>query len=148
MTWPLARDLRHLVSDAGDPYLTTWILDWDLKALLHHPFPSSTRIFSFLPGSRWHSRKISWERRFFGFPLAAAGTSPVDVYNVVFLLGMAISGVGAWALANELTGDAIASLLAGIAYAYVPFRFDQLAHLQMQWGGFLPLFLLFSLSLD
>lgn len=143
MTWPLARDLRHLVSDAGDPYLTTWILDWDLKALLHHPLSLFDANIFFPSRLTLAFSENLVGAAVFGFPLFAAGMPPIEVYNVVFLLGMAISGFGAWALADELTGDAFASLLAGIAYAYVPFRFDQLPHIQMQWGGFLPLFLLF-----
>ena len=42
-----------------------------------------------------------------------------------------------------MTGDAAASLLAGLVYAFVPWRIDQVAHFQFQWGAFLPLSLLF-----
>ncbi len=55
------------------------------------------------------------------------------------------SALAAWALARELTGDAAASLLAGVVYALLPWRISQLPHVQFQWGAFLPLLLLFLL---
>ncbi len=55
------------------------------------------------------------------------------------------SALAAWALARELTGDAAASLLAGVVYALLPWRISQLPHIQFQWGAFLPLMLLFLL---
>ncbi|MGE5277404.1 MAG: hypothetical protein ACM3SU_10455 [Acidobacteriota bacterium] len=81
----------------------------------------------------------------FGFPLYAAGFSTLTVYNVVFLLGMFLSAMAAWALAREVTGDGAASLLAGLVYAFLPWRIDQIPHVQFQWGPFLPLLLLFLL---
>src|SRR5438105_13634647 len=37
MTWPLARNLPTAVSYPGDPFINTWILDWDWHATLHQP---------------------------------------------------------------------------------------------------------------
>lgn len=81
----------------------------------------------------------------FGFPLFAAGASTLFVYNFLFLLGMFLSAVGAWALARYVTGDPTASLLAGLVYAFVPWRLAQIPHIQYQWGAFLALLLLFLL---
>ena len=143
MTWPLAAGLTRFVSDPGDPYLATWILDWDARQFLHNP----TRLFDadiFYPArlTLAFSENL-FGAAVFGFPLRFAGLPPVGVYNVLFLLGMASSGAAAWALAREMTGDGVAAVIAGIFYAFVPFRFSQLPHFQMQWGAFLPLFLLF-----
>jgi hypothetical protein len=143
MTWPLATDLGHRISDPGDPYLSTWILHWDWTAILHHPF-------SLFNANIFHPSRLTLAFSetllgvsVFGFPLYSTGVPPLLVHNVLFLLGMTISGFGAWALAYDRTNDALASLVAGVAYAFTPFRLDQLPHIQMQWGGFLPLFLLF-----
>src|SRR5262249_15982508 len=61
----------------------------------------------------------------------------------VFLFSMAFSAWAAWLLARYVTGDALASVLAGLVYAFVPWRFAQLPHLNMQLGGFLCLLLFF-----
>src|SRR6188474_2474767 len=37
MTWPLTPNLRTAVAYPGDPYINTWILDWDWYATLHQP---------------------------------------------------------------------------------------------------------------
>ncbi len=60
-------------------------------------------------------------------------------YNVLLLLGMFLSALAAWALAREMTGDPITSTLAGLVFAFLPWRFSQLPHLQFQWAVFLCL---------
>ena len=143
MTWPLVRRLDRYVSDPGDPFLNAWILHWDWKQLFRDPF----RLFD---GNIFYPARLTlafsenlFGAAIFGFPFYFAGLSPITVYNVLFLLGFALSGFGAWALARELTGDAVAALLAGAAYAFAPFRFNQDPHLQMQWAGWIPLAVLF-----
>jgi hypothetical protein len=143
MTWPLVTNLRHLVSDPGDPYLNTWILNWDWKAVFHDPLHLYDANI-FFP----HRLALAFSENMigvaiFGFPLFFGGATSISVYNILFLLGMFLSGLGAWALAWEMTGDAAASLIAGIFYEFVPFRFAHLPHIQIQWGAFLPLALLF-----
>src|SRR5262249_23461587 len=57
--------------------------------------------------------------------------NPLAAYNVAFLLSFPLCGLAAYALALELTGRRDASLLAGLAFAFAPYRMGQLAHLQM-----------------
>ncbi|MEA2417400.1 MAG: hypothetical protein QOI58_4057, partial [Thermoanaerobaculia bacterium] len=37
MTWPLTPNVNRAVCFPGDPYITTWILDWDWHATFHQP---------------------------------------------------------------------------------------------------------------
>lgn len=143
MTWPLATDLNRLISDRWDPLLNAWILHWGGHEIWRHPL----NLFN---GNIFHPARLTlaFSENLIGLvpfttPLYVAGMNPIAVYNVMFLLGMALSGFGAWALARELTGSGVASLFAGALFAFAPFRFDHLAHIQMQWAGFLALFLLF-----
>ena len=143
MTWPLVAHPGRFVSDPGDPYLNAWILHWDWQQLFRDP----AHLFD---GNIFYPARLALafsENLFgaavFGFPLYFAGVSPLAVYNVLFLLGITLSGFGAWALVRELTGSGAAALVAGIAYAFAPFRFDQLPHIQMQWAGWIPLAILF-----
>jgi hypothetical protein len=143
MTWPLVTRLGHFVSDPGDPYLTAWILRWDWRQFFRDPAHLfDANIFYPARLTLAFSENL-FGAAVFGFPLAFVGLSPITVNNVLLLLGMASSGFAAWALAREMTGDAAASIVAGIFYAFVFFHFSQLPHVQMQWGPFLPLFLLF-----
>ena len=75
-------------------------------------------------------------------PLIWSGLSPIAVYNVLLLLSIALSGWAMWRYATHVTGNAWAGVLAGIAFAFVPFRFDHFMHLEIQATFFLPLTLL------
>jgi hypothetical protein len=143
MTWPLASRPGRLVSDPGDPYLTAWILHWDWKQFFRDP----AHLFD---GNIFYPARLTlafsenlFGAAIFGFPLYFAGVAPIAVHNFLFLLGIALSGFGAWALARELTGSGRAALIAGIAYAFAPFHFDQLPHIPIQWAGWIPLAILF-----
>jgi len=139
MTWPLAIRLDTAVSDLGDPLLNTWILDWTSHALLHQPLHLfSPKIFhpSIYP--------LAYSEHLTGIallvmPFHIAGLAPLTVYNLAMILGFALSGYGAFVLARMFTPSLAAAFAAGIFYAFVPFRFDHLAHLQIVSSGWIPL---------
>ncbi len=139
----MARHPGVYVSDPGDPYLTAWILHWDWKQAFHDPLHLFDANIFYPSRLTLAFSENLFGVSVFGFPLYFAGLPALTVHGILFLLGVALSGLGAWALARELTGDAVASLIAGVFYAFVPWRFSQLPHIQLQWGPFLPLFLLF-----
>ncbi len=140
-TWPLAIRLSTGTSDLGDPLLNTWILDWDLYAATHH----AGNIFQapiFYPAKY----PIAYSENLFGIAILAlpfylAGLSPLTIYNIMFIAGFAFCGYGAWVLVRVATGSPLAAIVAGVLYAFVPFRFDHMPHLQIIWGGWLPLML-------
>jgi hypothetical protein len=144
-TWPIAAHLTDGLGDVWDAKLNAWIFHWDF----HQTFRDPLRLFDaniFSPGryALAFSENL-WGAALFGFPLYAAGVSTLTAYNFLFLLGMFLSALAAWALARDVTGDPAASLLAGIVYAFVPWRLAQIPHVQFQWGPFLALSLLFLL---
>ena len=140
-TWPLAIRLSTGTSDLGDPLLNTWIIDWDMYAATH----SVSNIFQapiFYPGKY----PLAYSENLFGIAIVAlpfylAGCSPLVIYNIMFIAGFAFCGYGAWVLVRVATGSPYAAIIAGILYAFVPFRFDHMPHLQIIWGGWLPLIL-------
>lgn len=141
MTWPLAPNLDRAVSDPGDPYINVWILDWDFHATFHRPF-------SLFHANAFHPAKYSlaFSENLYGIalfllPLRAIGISPIVAYNVAMLAGFAFSGFAACLLGRRLTGSVTAGIAAGVFYAFVPFRFVHLAHVQHVFGGWLPLLL-------
>jgi MFS family permease len=140
-TWPLAPNLDRAVSDPGDPLINTWILDWGAWATLHQPF-------SLFHANAFHPAQYSlaYSENLYGvalllLPLRIAGVGPVAAYNLAMLAGIALCGLGAYLLGSRLTGSFVAGLAAGIFYAFVPFRFVHLSHVQHAWGGWLPLLL-------
>jgi hypothetical protein len=72
-------------------------------------------------------------------PLHWLGVGAVLIYNLVFLSGFALSGVGVALLVRRLTGHSGAAILSGIIFAFLPFRIDHYPHLQLQQTQFIPL---------
>jgi hypothetical protein len=144
-TWPIAAHVTDGLGDIWDAKLNAWILHWDY----HQTFRDPLHLYDaniFYP-ARY---ALAFSENLFGaalfaFPLHAAGVSTLAAYNVVFLLGMFLSAMAAWALARDMTGDPLASAVAGIVYAFCPWRIAQIPHIQFQWGAFLALALLFLL---
>ncbi|HYH06360.1 MAG TPA: hypothetical protein VEK11_04785 [Thermoanaerobaculia bacterium] len=145
-TWPLAWNLDRAVSDPGDPYLNLWILDWDWYATFHAPL-------SLFHAPAFHPARYSlaFSENLYGvavllFPFRLIGLSALTTYNLGMLLGFAFCGFGAYLLGRRLTDSWIAGMAAGVFYAFVPFRFTQLSHIQHIWGGWLPLLLVALLA--
>jgi hypothetical protein len=144
MTWPLIPNLGRAVTDPGDPFINTWILDWDYYATFHAPL-------SLFHANAFHPARyaLAYSENLYGlalllFPLRAAGVGALEAYNIAILAGFAFCGFAAYLLGSRLTGSWIAGMAAGVFYAFVPFRIVHLPHVQHVWGGWLPL-LLFTL---
>ena len=143
MTWPQAAHLSTRVYDADDPLLSIWRLSW-----IAHILPASPA--NLLNGNIFHPepRTLAYTDSTLlegvaAAPLIWSGVSPVTAYNVLLLLSIALSGWAMWRYALYLTGHSGAAILAGITFAFVPFRFDHFHHLELQATVFLPLTLLY-----
>ena len=144
-TWPQASDLSGSLADLWDAKLSAWIFHWDYVQTFRDPmnlfqaplFHPARYVLAF--------SENMYGAAVFGFPLLAAGASLIANYNVLLLLGMFLSAWAAWALARYVTGDPLASLAAGVVYAFLPYKLSQLPHVHMEWGAFLCLVFLFLL---
>ena len=142
MTWPLAPRMRtEIAADLGDPVLNAWILAWDASHLgrglwhanIFHPHPYTLAYSEHLVAEAIQI-----------LPLYALTGNPILCYNVLFLLSFALSGLGMFLLARELTGSRSAAFVAGAAYAFAPYRFSTLSHLQVLMSVWMP-FVLYGL---
>jgi len=139
MTWPLASHLTTAVSDRGDPYIVTWIIDWVCHALTHAPLDLYNAPI-FYPGrlTLAHSENLVGVALLV-LPFHIAGVPPIAVYNLAMLIGFALSGYGMFVLARLITRSTAAALVAGVIFAFVPFKFDHISHMQLICSGWLPL---------
>jgi F5/8 type C domain-containing protein len=142
LTWPLARRLATVVPhDVGDPLLTTWILWWNA-----HTTPLT---------ARWWDAPMFWPMKgsialsehllglsIVASPLQWLGAEPIAAYNVLFLVSFPLCAMAAHALGHTLTGRHDAAALAGLSFAFNPFKTSHLPHLQIQWAFWMPLALM------
>jgi len=139
-TFPLIRVIAtHLPGDLGDPVMNTWLLAWDASRL-RHGLAALWDAPNFFP----YRHTLAYSDHLLGLavftsPLQWATGNPVLVHNVAFLAAFALSGAGMYVLARSLTGRWDAAVVAGAIYAFTPYRFSQLAHLQMLMSPWLPL---------
>ena len=139
LTWPYVTRMRDAVVDPGDPYLVTWIMWWDY----HQTFRDPLNLFH---SNTFYPLKytLAFSEHCYGlalpfFPLFALGLRPLTVHAVAMFLGFALSGYGAFRLARTLTGSEGAAWVAGIAFAFVPFRFQLMSQLVYLFSPWLPL---------
>jgi hypothetical protein len=142
MTWPQVLSLSTRVYDADDPLLSIWRISW-----IAHILPlSPLELFNgniFYP----EKRTLAYTdavllQGFAGAPLIWSGVSRVTTYHILLLLSIALSGWAMWRYALHLTGNFAGALLAGIVFAFVPYRFDHYHHLELQATIFMPLTLM------
>jgi hypothetical protein len=138
-TWPLVLHMSSRIApDLGDPVRTAWEIAWVGHAMLHDPlhlFDSN----AFYP----HPYSLAFSDSLLGYgPTAFFGSGTVAAllrYNLLFLWAWSLCFVGAWLLARELGVGRIGASVAGVAFAYAPYRVTEAGHLHVISSGGIPL---------
>lgn len=146
-TWPLASVLStNIVPDVGDPVFNSWVMMW-----------TGGQVLRFLSGD-WHALSDYWNGNIFYpaqntiafsehltpqmlqiLPIFAATDNIVLCYNLLFLSAIVLSALGMYLFVRELTGQPVAGFVAGLAFAFAPYRADQYTHLQVISTQWMPL---------
>ena len=142
----IGRDvLAHLGStianDAGDPLLTAAILKWNAT---HLPL---TDAWYQLPIFYPTRDTLTFSEHLLGLSVIASPLywltgDIVITYNLVLLLTFPLCGIAMYALVDRLTGSEAGAFIAGLAFAFAPYRISQLPHIQMLATFWAPLALL------
>ncbi|WP_332367377.1 hypothetical protein [Micromonospora sp. WMMC241] len=135
LTWPT---LRHpattIPGDLGDPTLQAWQVAWSGHALLSNPL------------GLWHSNTFYPERYTYAYSDTLLGYAPIGMlgsgfeaavvrYNVLYVLLHALAFLGAYALARQLGANRWGGAVAGVAWAYAPWRLAHAGHLNILSSG-------------
>jgi len=146
MTWPLASVMhRRIAGDLGDPLFNCWVLQWtggqvlgalrgDFSALSHF---WNANIFYPAPLTLAYSEHLT-PLMLQILPILAVSGNIILSYNLLLLSTIVLSGLGMYLLVRELTGQPLAALLAGFAFAFAPYRVDQYAHLEVVTSQWMP----------
>jgi hypothetical protein len=145
MTWPLATDLLHLgrtLPTDADGQFSIWNIAWVARSIVADPLGLfDANIFAphkltlayseanLLPGA-------------IGAPVYWLSRNPWLTLNVVLLFAFASAYAGAYLLIRHLTGHRPAAAAAAILYAFCPYVFSHLSHIQLLMTGGIPLSML------
>ena len=142
-SWPLATAPARLsLNYNGDVMLNEWIVAWIQHQLPRDPLNLfSANIFHPAPDALAFSEPLIVPA-VLGAPARLLGASPVLVHNLLLLAGMALTMLAGYALVHTWTGDRLASLLAGSAWAFNTQSLTRLEHLQAHHAYGVPLALL------
>ncbi len=146
---PLSTDPSAVLYDARtfeggflnqpDVTLHAWILAWDHHKLLAGDWSSwfDANIFFPAPGALAHSDHMIGALPFFAPFFASTGQLALS-FNLWVLSTFVMSGVAASLVAFAWTRSRAAALVAGVAFAFAPWRFNELSHPQLLSVQFLP----------
>jgi len=142
-THPLWLNLAEAVpGDIGDPLLNTWIMAWDAHAILTAPLHLfDANIYYPLPNTLAYSEHL-FSTAALVLPLGVVSGQPALAYNLSLLLSFPLAGLGMYLLVLRWTQRRAAALLAGLAFAFTPYRLAAVAHLQLLTVQWLPFSLL------
>src|SRR3954453_7547480 len=130
-TWPLVLHPSRLSLNANaDAQLNEWILAWVAHQLPRDPLHLfQANIFYPARDALAFSEPLIVPA-LIGAPLAWAGASPVLVYNVILILGFALTAFAAYLVIDRWTGSMVGGLIAGSAFAFNTHTLTRLAHIQ------------------
>jgi hypothetical protein len=152
MTWPLVLGLgRDIPGDLGDSLLNCWILGWDghrLLPLLQGELGAlkgfwNANIFYPEPLALAYSEHLLPQALEI-LPVYALTGNLILCYNLLFLSTFVLSGLGVFLLVRDLTGRGLPAFIAGLIYAFTPYRVAQFSHIQVLSSQWMP-FVLFGL---
>lgn len=138
LTYPLAFKLGRVARDDGDGRFSIWNVAWVAHALTTDPL----HVFDaniFYP----HTGTLAYSENNLGagalaVPVYAATKNPYAAHNFVVLLAFALSAAGTYYLVRYLIGDRRAAAVSAIGFAFCPYVFAHMAHIQLLMTAGLP----------
>ena len=145
MTWPLGANISNTVpGDLGDSLLVMGVMAWVGDGLVgigrgEMRFADLWQRYIFAPTPL----SLTFSEHFVpqaaqALPAYLATGNILLAYNLVFLATFALSGLGTFLFVRELTGSARAGFVAGLFYAFFPYRLNQYPHLQTLSSQWMP----------
>lgn len=139
MTWPWTLHIGEAINPFGDVVLQMTTMQWSAHALTTNPGALFEAPF-FYP----YQHSLAFAENLIGqtiltLPILLISGNPALASNFYVLLTFVLTGLFTYLLVRDLTGSRLAGLLSGIAFAFCPFRFMQMGHvniLSTQWFPF------------
>ncbi len=145
-TWPLVTVLRQQIGgDLGDPLFNAWILHWTSGQVLQALHGDLAALSDYWRGNIFYPAPLTLAysehltpQMLQILPVMAATDNIILSYNLLLLSTFVLSGLGMYLFVRELTGQPLAAVFAGLAFAFAPYRIDQYAHLEVLSSQWMP----------
>ena len=139
VTWPQALVMTTSMAGHDDPMFSIWRLAWFAHAVRDAPrhlldaniFYPANRTFAFADTTLLEATITA--------PFLWAKVSPILVYNVLLLGGIAASGLAMFVLARHLVGATGPALVAAAIFTMAPCRIEPFMRLELQGAMWIPL---------
>ena len=146
MTWPLVTVMhRKIYGDVGDSLFNSWVLAWTGGQVLRALHGDLSALAQYWNGNIFYPSTLTLAysehltpQMLQILPVLAVTDNIILCYNLLLLATIVLSGLGMYLLVRELTGHPLAAFLAGLAFAFAPFRIDQYAHLEVLSSQWMP----------
>jgi len=148
MFYPITANMKTVAPGTGaDTYQNLWDIWWVNYAVINlHTNAFYTHLLFWPLGASLVDSTIAPLLGLLSAPFQLVGT--VFAYNVMFLLGFVLSGLTMYLLAEYLTKNHYASLIAGFVFAFSAFHIAQsYSHIHFMNIEFVPLFVYFFIRL-
>ena len=141
-TWPLAAAPgRYSRNDNMDTQLNEWTMAWVAHQVVHDPVHLfNANIFYPEPRTLAFSEHL-FVQGVMAMPLYWAGVSPVAAFNIILIVGLALTGWATSIVMHRWTGNWTAAILSGCLIAFNANTLSRLVHIQAQHLEFFPLML-------
>ncbi len=138
MTYPQARNLTA-TAGLADPVFSVWRLAWVAHQLARDPLHLfDANILFPAPFALAYSDSLLVPN-FVAAPFVWLGAPPVIVHTVLLLASFVLAGVCMYVFVRSCGAQPPAALVAAVAFAYHPYRFDQYCHFEQLFSFWMPL---------
>ncbi|MGE5359196.1 MAG: hypothetical protein ACM3NQ_09270 [Bacteroidales bacterium] len=136
-----AAQVRNLdgVTDLGDPVFSVWRLAWVAHQLAHDPL----HLFD---ANIMHPSRFALAfsdslllPNVVAAPLVWLGMRPITVHSLWLLASFVLAGACMYLFVRAATKNRAAAAVAGVAFAFYPYRFDQYCHFEQMFSFWMPL---------
>jgi len=129
----------HIAPDPGYPLFNMVVLKWGVHEMRTgmHGFWSMPFFFPAHGVTTFSDHLLG--PAFFATLYTAVVPNPIAFYNLLFLGSFVLCGFNTWFVLRKSGLGAPASFLGGCLFAFSPFRWDQLSHIQVLLMAWIPI---------
>jgi hypothetical protein len=141
-TWPLAaRPDYYSRNDNMDTQLNEWTMAWVAHQVVRDPIHLfNAPIFYPEPRTLAFSENL-FVQGVMAMPLYWVGVSPVAAFNIILIVGLALTGWATAIVMHRWTGNWLAATVSGSLIAFNASTLSRLVHIQAMHLEFFPLML-------